>query len=96
MAAYFVFNYRINDQEAYKPYLAEVPGTLEAHDAEILVADFNSEGVEGAPGEVTVVLKFASKEAAMNWYRSPEYQKVIGLRTNNSNGIGTLADAAPA
>lgn len=36
MATYCIFKYHINDQEAFKPYLAEVPGTLEAHGAEIL------------------------------------------------------------
>ena len=94
MAAYMVFNYRINNQEAYQPYLAEVLGTLKAHGAEILVADFESEGVEGDPGHVTVVLKFASKEAARAWYQSPEYQEIIGLRLDNSEGIATLSNAA--
>ena len=50
MAAYFVFNYRVNDQDAYQPYLAEVPKVLEAHGAEILAADFESEGIEGTQG----------------------------------------------
>lgn len=96
MAAYFVFNYRINNQEAYKPYLAEVPEVLEAHGAEILAADFESEGIEGEAGEVTVILRFSSKEAARKWYESPEYQKIIGLRTENSVGIASLANAASA
>lgn len=96
MAAYFVFNYRINNQEAYKPYLAEVPKVLEAHGAEILAADFESEGIEGEAGEVTVILRFSSKEAARKWYESPEYQKIIGLRTENSVGIASLANAASA
>jgi len=90
MSAYFVFNYQISDQEAYDPYLAEVPKTLEAHNAEILAADFESEGFEGDAKQVTIVLKFPSKEAAKNWYQSPEYQKIIGLRLNNSDGISTL------
>ena len=94
MAAYFVFNYRVNDQDAYQPYLAEVPKVLEAHGAEILAADFESEGIEGDAGHVTVVLKFASKEAAREWYHSPEYQKIIALRTANSDGIAAIANAA--
>ena len=94
MAAYMVFNYRITDQVAYKPYLGKVGETLQAHGAEIVVADFESEAIEGEPGHVTVVLKFASKEAARGWFDSPEYQQIIGLRTNNSTGIGILANAA--
>lgn len=94
MEGYFVLNYRINDQEAYQPYLAEVMQTLIAHNAEILVADFESEKIEGDAGHVTVVLKFPSKEAANNWYHSPEYQNIIKLRTDHCDGIAVLAGAA--
>jgi uncharacterized protein (DUF1330 family) len=94
MAAYMVFNYRITDQEAYQPYLGKVVDTLKAHGAEILVADFESQAIEGDPGHVTIVLKFASKDAATGWFESPEYQGIIGLRTDNSIGIGVLTNSA--
>ena len=94
MAAYMVFNYRITDQAAYKPYLAKVGDTLNAHGAEVLVADFESEAIEGDAGHVTVVLKFASKDAARGWFESPEYQEIIALRTDNSTGIAVLTNAA--
>ena len=60
----------------------------------IVVADFESEAIEGDPGHVTVVLKFASKDAARGWFDSPEYQEIIGLRTDNSTGIAVLTNAA--
>ena len=31
-------------------------------------------------GKRTAVLEFDSVEAAWNWYRSPEYQGIMGLR----------------
>lgn len=91
MSAYMVFNYQINDRDAYNPYLEEVPITLEAHGAEILAADFESEGIEGDARHVTIVLRFASQDAAKQWYHSPEYQKIIGLRLNNCEGMASLA-----
>jgi uncharacterized protein (DUF1330 family) len=94
MAAYFVFNYRVNNREGYQGYLAAVPKVLEAHGAEILAADFESEVIEGDAGHVTVVLRFKSKEAARAWYDSPDYQQIAALRTDNSDGIATLASAA--
>jgi uncharacterized protein (DUF1330 family) len=94
MAAYFVFNYDITDQEAYQPYLAAVPPILEAHGGEIVAADFESETIEGDPGRVTVVLRFPSKDAARSWYQSPEYQDIIELRTANCSGIGALVSGA--
>ena len=94
MAAYFVFNYRINNREAYNPYLAAVPATIAEHDGEILAADFDSDGMEGDTGHVTVVLKFPSKQAARDWYGSDEYQAIIGLRKDNCEGVAALAKAA--
>lgn len=94
MSAYFVFNYQIDNREAYDPYLAEVPKTLQAHGAEILVADFESESIEGDARHVTIVLKFSSKDAARAWYESPEYKKIIELRTDNAVGMAALAKGA--
>lgn len=91
MSAYFVFNYQINNRDAYEPYLGEVPKTLQAHGAEILAADFESEAIEGDAKRVTIVLKIPSKESALNWYQSPDYQEIIGLRLDNSDGISSLA-----
>ena len=38
-------------------------------------------------GAVTIVLRFSSKEAARTWYDSPEYQAIVGLRTDNTDGF---------
>ena len=42
--------------------------------------------------EVMLPSKFDSKEAARAWYESPEYQKIIHIRTDNSEGILVIAD----
>ena len=92
MATYLVANFEITNQEGYKAYVPGVLPTLDAHGAEILVAEYESESLEGNPGSVTVVIKFESKEALNVWYNSPEYQKVIHLRTDNSEGMAVSAD----
>lgn len=92
-AAYLVFNYRVTDRDAYDRYVAAVPATLEPYDAEIVVADTASEVIESDAGEVTVVLKFRSREAARDWYSSPDYQAIVRGRLDHSNGIATLAVA---
>ncbi len=91
MSAYFVVNYDITKPAAYKAYVPAVVPILEAHGAEILVADYESETLEGKPGSVTVLVKFESKEALYAWYNSPEYQEIIRLRTDNSEGVGVAA-----
>jgi uncharacterized protein (DUF1330 family) len=37
-------------------------------------------------------LRFATKSAARAWYESPEYQAISHLRTDNTEGIGVLAE----
>jgi uncharacterized protein (DUF1330 family) len=93
MAGYFVANYTITNQAEYTQYLAAVGPILKAHGAENIVIDRDSELLEGPAGQVTVVLRFASKAAAKAWYESAEYQAILHLRTDNTEGIGVIAEA---
>ena len=92
MAGYFVANYTITNQAGYREYIAVVGPILEAHGAENIVIDRGSELLEGSAGQVTVVLRFATKSAAEAWYQSPEYQAIRHLRTDNIEGIGVIAE----
>ncbi|MEJ2132307.1 MAG: DUF1330 domain-containing protein [Gammaproteobacteria bacterium] len=92
MAGYVIANYDITNQDGYQSYVAAVGPTIAAHGGEILVAGPGSEAVEGDPRPITVVLKFPSKDAARAWYDSPEYQKIVKLRTDNTEGIVVFAD----
>ena len=92
MTAYLVGSYRITNPEGYKPYVPAAVATLLAHGSELLVGDYASQVLEGEPGNVTIVWKFASKEAAMAWYNSPEYQAIKHLRTDNTEGTAVLVD----
>ena len=93
MAGYFVANYTITNQDEYKDYLAAVGPILQAHGVESIVVDRGCELLEGSAGQVTVVLRFASKAAAKAWYESAEYQAILHLRTDNTEGIGVIAEA---
>ena len=92
MAGYFVANYTIMNQAEYKEYVTAVGPILEAHGAENIVLDRDSELLEGSAGQVTVVLRFATKAAAKAWYESPEYQAIRHLRMDNTEGIGVIAE----
>jgi uncharacterized protein (DUF1330 family) len=92
MAGYFIANYTITNQAEYKQYIAAVGPVLEAYGAENIVIDRDCALLEGSAGQVTVVLRFASKSAAEAWYESPEYQAIMHLRTDNTEGIGVIAE----
>lgn len=92
MPGYVVANYTITNPEGYEPYVPAVVPTIVAAGGEILVADLESESPEGDTGDVTVVLRFESKEAALAWYKSPEYAEAKPLRTENSEGVFMITD----
>lgn len=92
MSAYMVFSYKIDDADAYQAYPPAAMPSIGASGAEVLVADYASEAVEGEPGHVTIVLRFPSKEAARAWYDSPEYAEAKPLRLAHTTGVCVLAD----
>lgn len=91
MAEYLVANFKVLNWEGYKTYVKTVVPTLKAFGAEILVAEWQSQAIEGEPGPITMVFKFASKEALYGWYNSPEYQKILHLRADSTQGIAVSA-----
>jgi len=99
MAVYFVASYDIADPKAYEPYPGLVRPLLQKHGAEILVADFASTPVEGTPGAVTVVVRFASEAAARAFYDDPDYAPVLQLRldtTTNGRAVMVKGFVPPA
>ena len=92
MAAYLIANYTVTNEAGYQSYVVAVGPTLAAHGGEILVAGPGSELVEGDPGSVTVVVKFPSMDDLRSWYDSPEYQEIIHLRTDNTEGSVVFAN----
>jgi uncharacterized protein (DUF1330 family) len=92
MASYLVANYDVSNRDGYNQYLAAVGPIIAAHGGKILVAGAGSTPVEGSPGEITIVLEFPTRSALEGWYNSEEYQEIIGLRTENTDGFLVFSD----
>ena len=94
-AAYFVFNHKVLDSDTLNnDYLGKAVECLNKYNPEILVVHQGVTVVEGkTPYDRLVILKFESREQAMEWYNSDEYQAIIDLRLNSVDGIAMLADA---
>lgn len=88
MAYYFVANYDVNDKEMYKQYGRGVRPTIGQYGAKPLVVDHKPNDIEGKSGHTLVVLEFESEEAFNTWYNSPEYQAVLNLRLDATEGWG--------
>ena len=78
---YFIFTEIIRDQTRYDDYLQKAIPTVLQLGGRPIVADDDPEVIEGQwHGPRTVVLEFDSVEAARKWYKSSQYQAIIGQR----------------
>ena len=73
-------------------YLERIQSTMDPFGGRFLVHGTGVEVVEGAwPGTV-VILEFPDLAAARAWYASPEYRKILHLRTDHIEGSTILVD----
>jgi uncharacterized protein (DUF1330 family) len=81
MKAFVIAAETPNDESMFSEYRKAVPATLEAFGGKFITRGGNLKLLEGEwPHSRLVVIEFPSRAAAEGWYRSPEYQKIIGLR----------------
>ena len=80
---YWIETVKINTHEI-KTYLETIEKWLPTVGGKILIRDFESIQKEGSIGPLTIVIRFSSRLAAISAYESPEYQKIIAMRTPSS------------
>jgi uncharacterized protein (DUF1330 family) len=73
-------------------YLQRIDATLEPFEGRFLMHGAKVEVLEGEwPGHL-IIIKFPDRERALAWYESDNYQKILPLRTKNSEGDVIFAD----
>jgi uncharacterized protein (DUF1330 family) len=82
---YWIARVDVRDPEAYKQYVAANAEPLARYGGRFLVRGGASEAVEGVARERNVVLEFASYQAALDCYHSPEYARAKALRLEASD-----------
>lgn len=94
MAGYLIADIEVTDQEKYDEYRKVVPETIAKYGGEFLIRGGVGENLEGDwnPKRI-VVLKFESLDRAKEWYNSEEYQSIVGLRLDASNGNAIMVEA---
>ena len=62
--------------------------------AKMLVANDNvtETAIEGTPKGTIIIIEFESRDIAKEFYYSKEYQEVLALRTDNSDGWAAIVD----
>ena len=90
MSGYAIFKLNVNNPENYKEYVSKVKSVVEKFGGEYLVRGGEMNIIEGDwPNERNIVIKFPSREKAMEWYNSEEYKPIRQIRHDNavSNSI---------
>jgi uncharacterized protein (DUF1330 family) len=81
-----------NPGPEFDEYRKKVPATVEAFGGRFLARGGDPEVLEGNdPAGRVIILEFDSRERALEWYNSPEYQAILPLRLRNSTGRVTCS-----
>ena len=77
----------ITDRDKLNQYLAGAPASLAGRELKLLAFTETADTIEGVPpGSRVVVIQFPDKQAALDWYNSPEYQAAVALRAPAATG----------
>ena len=88
MAAYVIAAIQsVSDPVAFSEYGRLANPTLEQYGGKIVVGGSKIEVADGtwSPSRM-VVIEFESLEQAKKWYNSPEYNPLVSMRTDSSDG----------
>ncbi len=81
MAHYIIAQIDIQDREKYAQYEAGFMDVFTSYKGKLLSVDENVSLLEGKwPATRTVLIEFPSKEEALAWYESEEYQSLAKHR----------------
>jgi uncharacterized protein (DUF1330 family) len=81
---YWIARVDVADSEKYKAYIAANAEPFKKYGARFLVRSGRFENPEGSSRTRNVVLEFPSYQAALDCYKSTEYQEAIKLRAHVS------------
>ena len=97
MAFYVVWDAEVTNRPGLEPYVAAVTDTITKHGGRYLAQAGATKVVEGGPEpKVIVILEFPDAAACDRWYNSPEYQKILPHRLQNSTGRLFTVDGVTA
>ena len=81
MAAYFIVNVEIKDAEKLKPYMEAAPAIFKKYGGKFLARGGDLEVLEGDWNPKRLILvEFESRDQAMAFFNSKDYQAVIATR----------------
>jgi uncharacterized protein (DUF1330 family) len=84
MKSIIVNELRVTDAVKYRIYQDQVPATLAPFGGKYVSRGI-PEAIQGeTPSPRVVVLEFPSREMALGWFHSPEFQRILAIRNESS------------
>ncbi len=84
MRSIIVNELTVTDPVKYKIYQDQVPATLAPFDGQYVSRGEPEPVLGDAPSPRVVVLEFPSRERALAWFHSPEFQRILAIRNEAS------------
>ena len=95
MSAYLIAMETVHDEAMFAEYRKQVVATVEAFGGRFVARGGKLTVLEGEWRHPrTVIIEFPSRESAEGWYKSADYQKIIGLRLKSTSGNLVILDGA--
>jgi uncharacterized protein (DUF1330 family) len=79
--AYWIARVDVHNMDGYKEYVAQNGAVFNKYGAKFLVRGGKHEAKEGSSRSRNVVLEFKDYETAIACYNSPEYARLVALRS---------------
>ncbi|HEY9021552.1 MAG TPA: DUF1330 domain-containing protein [Paracoccaceae bacterium] len=92
MTAYIIARIEVTDLEDYKTYASQTVALAEEAGGTFLVKGGPMTQVEGSGPDRHVVISFPTREQALAWYHSPEYQAILPIALRSSTRDLVIVD----
>jgi uncharacterized protein (DUF1330 family) len=86
MPAYVVLNVNVTDPDMFNRYREAVFPLAMAKGCKYLAVDFEPKDMDGQSRQGLAIVEFESVQAAEDFYNSPDYQTIVGLRLGSTEG----------
>jgi uncharacterized protein (DUF1330 family) len=83
---YWIAHLDVHNMDGYKEYVAQNGSVFHKYGAKFLVRGGRFEPKEGTSRSRNVVLEFKDYETALACYNSPEYARLVAIRSPHSEG----------
>lgn len=92
MTAYIIARIEVTELEDYKTYAGQTVALAEQAGGTFLVKGGPMTQVEGSGPDRHVVISFPTREQALDWYHSPEYQAILPVALRSSRRDLVIVD----